>query len=420
MFQEFFSDTLMGRFIKRLLRATDLPLLHIVDKEAALIKGCRYIYKNFIIECEQSGLLYLSDEDRLYPSDTIYPLDTSSFLPDIGNIAARFKVLDYYKAEDPNIHYRYHSKHMYYDSDTHYYLGEYLRYLKDRTGLNLLPYYNCFNYVMLENLSLNATTPNNYVLKSSTDKKLIAIPVKFGRSYTIAIDSDTPVELRSIIYKNGVGNVYKDYVAGTYYSDDINDYEFLPSTYFTKPFLKRIPLPDTAQLYNQEKNLYLTIQVSADNNSSIVVLEGDYTDSWNPTVLKTTIGVKELTPEYRNLSLLHFNTRTSFAFSDRLIEYLLLNIINPTETIADNFHYLDNLISKTTLLPNNNYLNDSSNRKRFTYIWNNSMRDAIQECIKTILNDTDLSKVKFLRDQDGYLNKDIENILLNSHSEVDA
>ena len=35
------------------------------------------------------------------------------------------------------------SKESFYDSDTHYHLGEYLRYYRGQTGIDLMPLYNC-------------------------------------------------------------------------------------------------------------------------------------------------------------------------------------------------------------------------------------------------------------------------------------
>lgn len=406
MFQEFFTDTLMSRFIKRLLRTTNLPLYHIVENDSDLVEGCKYIYKDFIIQCEKSGQLQLSNQDILYPSDTIY----SSNNPD--NNVAEFKVLDYYRPDDEQIHYNFHSKYMYYDSETHYYLGEYLRYLKDRTGLDLMAYYNCFNYQMIENITLDRVEKNHYQMKKPKNNKILAIPVKFGRSYTLAIDSDTPVELRTLIYDKDIGNVAKERFSSNYYSDDFNHYEFFSKTNFTDPILISIPLPNNnPQLYSQEKNLYLAIQVSADNDSSIVALEGDYTQSWDNIQINYEERNVELPNQLRTKkpALLHFNCKTSFAFSDRLIEYLLLNVINPTDDISQNIEYLNRLIAENL---DNDYAKNIRDGKVFTGLWNEHIRESIEEYIRYFETNSDYSKRYLLRDQDGFLNSDIEKLLL--------
>lgn len=409
MFQEFFTDTLMSRFIKRLLRATNLPLYHIVEDNSDLVAGCKYIYKDLIIQCETSGRLKISENDKLYPSDIIYP---SNFLfPGYQYQLATFKVLDYYNSDNHQTHYNFHSKYMYYDSETHYYLGEYLRYLKDRTKLDLMAYYNCFNYFMIENISLDKTAPYKYIMDKPKHKKLIAIPVKFGRYYTIAIDSDTPVEMRTLVYDKNVGNIAKDAFSDSYYSDDIEDYELFSKTIFTKPILKYIALPDNAQQYSQEKNLYLAIQVAADNDSSIVVLEGNYINTWDNIQINYGDCSEDLLNQRRikKPALLHFNCKTSFAFSDRLIEYLLLNVINPTEDISQNIEYVNRLISGKLDI---DYAKNVKDGKVFTGLWNDQIRESIEEYIKDLENNPDYSKRYLLRDQDGFLNSDIEKLFL--------
>ena len=69
----------------------------------------------------------------------------------------------------------------------------------------------------------------------------------------------------------------------------------------------------------------------------------------------------------KNLSLLHFNSRTSFAFSDRLIEYLLLSVINHTETLDGNIKYTQELIE--------NY--DKTYSFRYKGIWTEDIRSAL-------------------------------------------
>lgn len=409
MFQEFFTDTLMSRFIKHLLRATNLPLYHIVEDDSDLVAGCKYIYKDFIIQCITSGRLKLSSMDFLYPSDNIYP--SNKLLPGSTSQVAEFKVLDYYRPDDEQIHYNFHSKFMYYDSETHYYLGEYLRYLKDRTDLDLMAYYNCFNYQMIENITLDRVEENHYKMKKPKNKKILAVPVKFGRLYTLAIDSNTPVELRTLIYDKDIGNVAKERFSDDYYSDDFNYYEFFSKTNFTDPILISIPLPNDPQLYSQEKNLYLAIQVSADNDSSIVALEGDYTQAWNNIQIKYEDHNAELLNQHRikKPALLHFNCKTSFAFSDRLIEYLLLNVINPTEDISQNIEYLNRLIAENL---DNDYAKNIKDGKVFTGLWNEHIKESIEEYIRYFETNSDYSKRYLLRDQDGFLNSDIEKLLL--------
>ncbi|MBO5712093.1 MAG: hypothetical protein J6R47_04575 [Acholeplasmatales bacterium] len=412
MFQKFFEDTLISRFIKRLLRSTNIPLLHFVYEDSEILEGCLYIYKNYVIRCIESGKFYVNPQDALYPSDNIYP--SVYLFPSIyiktdsqedpytvqGNYkVAKYIVIKYYDENDMQIHYNFHSKFMYYDSDTHFHLGEYLRYLRDRKNLDLFPYYNCFSNKSINRIHLvaNSTDGRTFKLSRNTDYKLYAVPIKFGQKYTIAIDSDTPVQLRTLIYNDDSGCILKDTKTKesekAYYSDDIDDYECLPTSSFTKPFLKYIKPADTQELYAQEKNLYLIIQVSKENNSAVTVIEGDYTKSWNKVISNA-----EKYSEYsfhKNLSLLHFNSHTSFAFSDRLIEYLLLNVINHTEEIDGNIEYVQKLITN----------NDPEYQFPYKGIWTDNIRLDLHHIENKLLEN------RVLRDLDGYLNKDLENIL---------
>ena len=321
MFQEFFKDTLISRFIKRLLRATNLPLLHTIHENSFLAEGCCYLYNDYVIKCNRPGKFYASSSDiftpssDLFPSPYIYPAKTVA-----NSILATYEVVKKYDEDDMQLHYNFHSKFMYYDSDTHYHLGEYLRYLKDRKGLNLMPYYNCFSNKEILGIHLKASTDSDsrtFSLKSDDRYKLLAVPVKFGQTYTIAIDSTTPIYLRSLIYHEDTGCVIKDINTleynRSYYSDDIDDYECMPSSSFHKPFIKTIAAEVNKDLFAQEKNLYLVIQVSKENNSALSVLEGDYRDSWKSIKInrdKVTNIIPEES-EYKNLSLLQFNSHTS-------------------------------------------------------------------------------------------------------------
>ena len=451
MFQEFFTDTLISRFIKRLIRSTNLPLISIIDENSYIVSGHSYLFKNKVIYCKQSG--YLTQK--------------------AGKPLANY-IEQPYNPDDTSIHYNFHSKHMYYDPDTHYHLGQYLRLLKNNTGLDLMPYYNCFNYSMIEGVTLCDTTDDdskNFKIGTDSTKKLYAIPVKFGKTYTIAIDSDVPIQLRALIYHKDLGLVLTG-IGNAYYTENINCYYEYPSTSFDKPFIIRIPdvynqnisinSSSEKALAAQEPNLYLAIQVAATNSSSIVVLEGDYTKSWNVASvmnidniqmraadfiedlsylsqttkntlinfimgLSTPVNLYNKVYEYGkklgnldsaffsdlkalssikatdfnvdrsvfNISLLHFNTTRSFAFSDRLIEYLLESIVHSEDTLPGNFAYLGNLIG----IPN------TSGQ------WNGSARDyGLYTASMKAANS------EYIVDQDGFLNSTLEAAFLKEHT----
>lgn len=63
--------------------------------------------------------------------------------------------------------------------------------IRDVKGIDLMHLYNCFNYNMVSNLSFEKIGKHQYQIESKTNKdyKVIAIPIKFNKTYTIAIDS---------------------------------------------------------------------------------------------------------------------------------------------------------------------------------------------------------------------------------------
>lgn len=88
-----------------------------------------------------------------------------------------------------------------------------------------------------------------------------------------------------------------------------------------------------------EKNLYLAIQLPATNVSSIVILEGDYSCVAEKIANLSDMSDKEITDAKLisvNPQLIQINTKSVYAFSDRLIEFLLNNVITPIDDIEKN------------------------------------------------------------------------------------
>ena len=253
-----------------------------------------------------------------------------------------------------------------YDSYTHEYLGDYLRFHRDFANINLMPLYNCFSNRACPHLDLSFTIGNNYEVKFKTDQSLEAalykyymVPVKFFKNYTIAIDSSASIEVCCCIYDeyHNKDNDFAEIPKLTYQC--FGDLQFKAPVLYTKlQNLNSLLLdPENAEndLCQQEDNLKLILKIPANNNSSIVILEGDYT-KYNDSVAKTGTEVAALTEHnktiinYENLDaceflsdklitplqLLRTNTGESYPFADRLVEYLVGNAITVNEEIKDN------------------------------------------------------------------------------------
>jgi len=212
-----------------------------------------------------------------------------------------------------------------YDTVTHEYLGNYLRFLRDLYGVNLMSLYNCFNNKICNNIyyrheisrqPIQKINPNydntkptdntnkpyidtykiTYNIFNSQDSKyrIYAFPVKLFANYTIAIDSSFGIELFCGFYNTTLSTDKKsvDLITKTY--------KKVNSTHFKQPFLydlldvskwntdtNSLTNEGSASLFNndiinrwdiaqREQDLKLFIRVPSSCKSSIVILEGDY------------------------------------------------------------------------------------------------------------------------------------------------
>ena len=412
MFQQFFTDTIESKFIKSLLSSTPIPTLPITKEGGYIIEGCFYIFGRNIIKCTQSGYVPSSNTRLLIGDDSIA---SNSTILNSGVIPGKFDIIDTYEVGKDSIQMseKYFSKYSYYDSDTHYYLGQYLRALRDINNIDLMPFYNCFNYRLGHDFYLTNSTNGylqngdyGYDFAKSNMVKTLMVPIKFDTSYTIAIDCSSQVYMKSILYGQlGMLNTYL--ISGA--SGNITNYlmedngrkltskSFLsfkdPQVYSISHSSHTSDITD-AEMKQMERNLYLVIQLPISNNSSVVVLEGDYTKCGVEKVFNMECIDKISSTELdnallTNLSLLQFNDRQIYAFSNRLIEYLLLNVIDKDDEIWQNIQRVREYTG---------YSNDVMG------VWDNKLRAQLFE---KYVNDLRTKKL----DINGYVDKDMERLI---------
>jgi hypothetical protein len=287
-----------------------------------------------------------------------------------------------------------------YNYQTHEYLGDYLRFLRDYEGINLMSMYNCFSDRLCNNVNIRLTweDSNKNAVKTATFNaydtkyKIYMLPAKLFADYTIALDCYQGIEMFCGLYtetldtsdkaKNLMKQTYMK-VSKNIFSQPIlydklnvkywnwqNENTFNPEK-IPHSLLADITKFTRAELAILEDNLKLFIKVPATNTSSIAVLEGNYInfndaiympndkDGWqykkNSTVTnfetKKTYKYSSL-PDINSrkfkpiskLQLLSLNTGISYPFADRLIEYLVLNVIIPTDRTPDNIKRLQKVM----------------------------------------------------------------------------
>jgi hypothetical protein len=320
------------------------------------------------------------------------------------------KVVKYWKS-DPTLHYNGNkilgltktlkNPTTLYNYQTHEYLGDYLRFLRDFENINLMSMYNCFSNRLCNNIKLKLAINSVQELAVNaydTNYKIYMLPVKLFENYTIAIDCYQGVELFCGFYNEKLDTSAKalDLIKKTY--------QKVPKALFNQPFiydkldvkywnwenentLTRVKISSTVgghQVINtkglesiigstnkilrsevaiRESELKLFIKIPTSNTSSITVLEGDY-HNFNDSVYtvstekgwqyfnNTTVANFETKKTYKDstlpelnarefkpiskLQLLALNTGISYPFADRLIEYLVANVILPNDPTPDN------------------------------------------------------------------------------------
>lgn len=319
----------------------------------------------------------------------------------------------------PEVYYRlytqrYLSAYDYYDSETHKELGRLLRFYRSVYQLDLLSFYNCWDGSYLDGFIVSNDELEESVV---TSNKLIKVPIKFNKKYTIAIDCNSEVKIipaliklnDKLTVKLGVGNnVDLCHVVATKCLG-VSRYNQLS---FINPVVIEIPNESSDNLntiegsvvnssvtvseflQRYENDLYLIIQVPASNDSSIVVLEGDYTATKTTNIFNMSYLRCLSFDQFNNyllsdLSLLMLNDKISYPFADRLIEYLLDNVITNRDEIGDDILRVRKQLGESVI-----YDVDS-------VAWDEYLRKTVYDLY---MNTSATSKL----DISGFVDKDVE------------
>ena len=431
--QEFYTNTIESKMIKTLLSETYIPTVDIWKPGKPVVKGFTYVTKNYILKA-------VKDYKIGDPQPPLNELDTRYF-----------KKIDTYVFGEQykGITSNYVSNSSVYDPETHYYLGEYLRAYKEINDIDLMPFYNCWNGQFSDRIRLNKTSTGMYKVTKDNIKndglKLLLVPIKFNKTYTIYIDSNSKVNFYlaycqddTIIAEITNTDILKQLDKGK--TTDIK-YEEVGLTFNNpKKLTINITSDDSSTIENIESSFsrdYLTllIQLPEINTSSVVVLEGDYTQNkviniekdnkpYLNKVTQTIIGNflenrneynQEISSQtfkeryYRVLPKLTqvFNDK-SYAFSNRLIEYLLKNVISSNEEITNNISEVQKYISSSRSGTINNIMYNETYRDG---IWDDKLRKFIYDTVTQVnMVDNNLNSQTF--DINGFIDKDSENIIM--------
>lgn len=337
MYYTFKNTHIITGYIKELLKDFNLPMAKVYNENKPL----------------RDGKFYIKNKE-LYYCDT--------------NLKLVRKAPYEYNKKVPNLTRNLIINSSNYDIYTHTYLGDYLRFIRDYRHLDLMPLYNCFNTERpiglnfsgaISSINPNYTEDAVNTYSIDTDDTLYnyyIVPVKFDETYTIAIDSDVPYDICCIIY---TGDNVLD-IAKTLVSNTLTK---IQGSSFSRPYTFDTTMPADATVgfvsknsrryQDYENNLRLLIKLPKKVNSSIVVLEGNYSGSCSSYMGQIAASAK-YSDEAKldgmvattSLSLLSVNDGESYPFADRLVEYLSFNAISHLEDISDNVARIQNIIYK--------------------------------------------------------------------------
>lgn len=410
MMTRFYDNTITTKFIKYLLSKFELPMIPFFEDGMFVKKDNLYICNNSIYKCNGSG-----------------EKSTDEFIKDSFYIQP-FVLGEHYA----NITTNFIGKTNFYDSETHYYLGEFLRSIRAIDSIDLMPLYNCFGGEYIDGIYFEKPTDTEKtgnskledfgITRTSVDSgyKILSVPIKFGREYTIAIDSDCGIETIPVIYSQT--GIIEDRTIKLLQVNSDACHKFDRCSFQGRDaMVGALTYVDSASggtgteaefLGQYEKFLRLLIKVPSSNKSSVVVFEGNCANiiDTSRSNINYSSGYSRPLPEivgethyiYTTPKINFFNDGNIYAFSDTLIQYLLLGVICGVDPINENIIRVQEYISSDEFRKANGSVYTRPYRRG---VWDENMQGFI---LNTVLN-TKYLKVKL--DKNGLVDRETEGII---------
>lgn len=391
---KFNSRNIIAGYIKQLLYSFNLPMCRVFESEDA----CR---KFLDVPSTTSSLPTYKDNYiaiiRKYKDGKDYFVTVDSQTPEIKPLYI-YRYNHFY----PNLTKKLRLENDTYDSYTHTYLGDYLRFIRDYFDINLMSLYNCYNNETI--------VQGNY--------KYLLIPIKYDKVYTVFTEKNS---IKYVITNEVVDTKYSVDFTNASSASKMNNSHCL-SVNSNKAPTMTIDQEGGTQISKfgnlfKEENLKLIIQANIQDESPIVVLEGDYSN-YKPYFTNYQLNYEKSGQDYRwqegyeevfgdNIGTYNFQLvnqlkrdNDSYPIADRLIEYLLGNVITELDPISKNiidakkklaYRYLGYTQAQTK------NMNASFNiMDRFKLL------DAVSSNKYSKIDDQDLL---------GYVDKDVEGVL---------
>lgn len=387
---KYFTNTINSKLIKNILHNTPLPIYDTVREGDYILSPFIYINRCNIFKCTKSGIFTEDAEVQ---------------------VITHFSFGEYY----PKFTEKFMSDNLYYDTQTHKQLGRYLRAYRDCYNIDLMPFYNCWCNQYISNFFV---TDRGVVKGDNSPYKVAMVPIRFNKKYTIAADSSSAVMIAPIYQENNQlipawsGSRSFDLTTDLCSRNGYANVHKQLSCSFKQPFTIEVQNRDgdsNAVVHQRnEKYLYLLIQFMSTVNTTLIVLEGDYTDLGCTEIYNSE---KVLNVEYEgntvsekniitpvewdkmmlsNLDLLQLSSKEQRPYSNRLIEYLLQNVITSRDEVS-----LDIKIAQR-------------GRMKQTGVWDNNLRRALY---RDFMNSKHSRKI----DITGYVDKDVENSIMKGY-----